>query len=49
MPLQVSAQSLLERVAIDVILDVYDKPQYHDDRPYYYYNSRYYYGGEWRN
>ena len=48
-PLQVSAQSLLERVVTDVILGVYDKPQYRDDRPYYFYNNRYYYGGDWRN
>lgn len=49
MPLEVSAQSLLERVVTEVILGVYDKPQYRDDRPYYVYNNRYYYGGDWRN
>lgn len=49
MPLQVSAESLLERVVTDVIIGAYDKPQYHDARPYYYYNNRYYYGGEWRD
>jgi hypothetical protein len=48
MPIQVSAESLLERVLTDVILGVFDKPQYRDDRPYYFYNNRYYYGGEWR-
>ncbi len=48
-PLQVSAESLLERVVVDVILGVYDKPKYQDDRPYYLYNNRYYYGGEFRN
>ncbi len=49
MPLELSAQSLLERVVTDVILGVYDKPRYRDDRPYYVYNNRYYYGGDWRN
>ena len=49
MPLQVSAESLLERVVTDVILGVFDNPQYRDDRPYYFYNNRYYYGGDWRN
>jgi hypothetical protein len=49
MPLQVSAESLLERVVTGVILGVYDKPKYQDDRPYYFYNDRYYYGGELRN
>lgn len=49
MPLEVSAQSLLEKVVTEVILGVYDKPQYRDDRPYYFYNNRYYYGGDWRD
>ena len=39
MPVQVSAQGLLERVVADVILGVYDKPHYYDDRPYYFYNN----------
>ena len=47
-PLQLSAQSLLEKVAVDVVLGVYDKPKYQDERPYYFYNNRYYYGGEFR-
>jgi len=49
MPLQVSAQSLLERVVTEVILGVYDRPQYRDGRPYYVYNNQYYYGGDWRD
>jgi hypothetical protein len=49
MPLQLSAQSLLEKVVTDVVFGVYDRPHYYDKRPYYYYNNRYYYGGEWRN
>jgi hypothetical protein len=47
-PLQLSAQSLLERVAVDVVLGAYDKPKYQDERPYYFYKNRYYYGGEFR-
>lgn len=49
LPLKVSAASLVEQVVTDIVLGVYDKPHYHDKRPYYYYNNRYYYGGEWRN
>ena len=48
-PSQLSADSVLERAVVDVVLGVYDKPNYYDKRPYYYHNNRYYYGGEWRN
>lgn len=48
-PSQLSAQSLVEKVIVDVALGAYDKPRYYDKQPYYFYNNRYYYGGEWRD
>ncbi|MDD2226592.1 MAG: hypothetical protein PHD42_05755, partial [Dysgonamonadaceae bacterium] len=45
LPTQVYADSLVERVVTEVILGVFDKPRYKDQRPYYFYDNRYYYGG----